>query len=192
MGTGADWLEIVARQHKEWIRIVNGFGEYDYAEDIVQESYLILYKYAKPEKVIENGEIRRGYMYFTLRTTYYLYYNAKHKIKKYSLDTSFVSLGMDGNYDSFIQIEDKTDLREQEAYNMICEKIDNEIENWHWYDKKLFILYRDTDMSIRKIAAETKISWVSIFNTLKNAKNIIKDKLKEDYEDYKNEDYERL
>mgnify|MGYP000102787553 FL=1 len=37
----ADWLEIVARQHKEWIRIVNGFGEDDYAEDIVQESYLI-------------------------------------------------------------------------------------------------------------------------------------------------------
>ena len=52
--------------------------------------------------------------------------------------------------------------------------------------------YRDTNMSIRKIAAETKISWVSIFNTLKNAKNILKEKLKEDYEDYKNQDYERL
>ena len=71
-------------------------------------------------------------------------------------------------------------------------KIDDEIENWHWYDKKLFVLYRDTNMSIRKIAAETNISWVSIFNTLKNAKIILKDKLKEDYEDYKNEDYERL
>ena len=47
-------------------------------------------------------------------------------------------------------------------------------------------------MSIRKIAAETKISWVSIFNTLKNAKNIIKDKLQEDYEDYKNEDYDKI
>lgn len=179
MGT-ADWLAIVAKQHKEWVRIVNGFGEYDYAEDIVQESYLILYKYAKPEKVIENGNIRRGYMYFTLRTTYYLYYNSKRKINKVSID------------DGLLQLEDTNDLREQNAYNMICEKIDNEIENWHWYDKKLFILYRDTDMSIRKIASETKISWVSIFNTLKNAKSIIKDKLSEDYEDYKNEDYERL
>ena len=180
MGARADWLEIVAKQHKEWIRIVNGFGEYDYAEDIVQESYLILYKYAKPEKVIKNNQIRRGYMYFTLRTTYYLYYNSKRKVRKVSID------------DGLLQLEDTNDLREQQAYNMICEKIDDEIENWHWYDKKLFILYRDTDMSIRKIAAETKISWVSIFNTLKNAKNIIKDKLKEDYEDYKNEDYERL
>jgi|TARA_B100000073_G_scaffold311754_1_gene285054 DNA-directed RNA polymerase specialized sigma24 family protein len=179
MGT-AKWLEIVAKQHKEWIRIVNGFGEYDYAEDIVQESYLILYKYAKPEKVIENGNIRRGYMYFTLRTTYYLYYNSKRKVRKVSID------------DGILQLEDTNDLREQEAYNKICEKIDEEIENWHWYDKKLFILYRDTPMSIRKIASETKISWVSIFNTLKNSKNIIKDKLSEDYEDYKNEDYERL
>ena len=180
MGSGADWLAIVARQHKEWIRIVNGFGEYDYAEDIVQESYLILHKYAKPERVIENNEIRRGYMYFTLRTTYYLYYNSKRKVRKVSID------------DGILQLEDTTDMREQEAYNLICEKIDNEIDNWHWYDKKLFILYRDTDMSIRKIASETRISWVSIFNTLKNAKNIIKEKLSEDYQDYKNEDYERL
>ncbi len=180
MGTTADWLGLVAKQHKEWIKIVNGFGEYDYAEDIVQESYLILYKYAKPEKVIENGIIRRGYMYFTLRTTYYLYYNSKRKVRKVSID------------DGLLQLEDNTDLREQDAYNLICEKIDDEIEDWHWYDKKLFVLYRDTNMSIRKIAAETKISWVSIFNTLKNAKIILKDKLKEDYEDYKNEDYERL
>ena len=165
----ADWLEIVARQHKEWIRIVNGFGEYDYAEDIVQESYLILYKYAKPEKVIENGIIRRGYMYFTLRTTYYLYYNSKRKVRKVSID------------DGVIQLEDDSDLREQEAYNYICEKIDQEIEDWHWYDKKLFVLYRDTNMSIRKIAAETKISWVSIFNTLKNAKNILKEKRESHY-----------
>jgi DNA-directed RNA polymerase specialized sigma24 family protein len=180
MGKSAQWLALVAKQHQEWIKVVNGFGEYDYAEDIVQQSYLILYKYAKPEKVIENGYIRRGYMYFTLRSTYYAYYNQKRKISKVSID------------DGFLQLEDKTDLKEQEAYNKICMKIDEEINNWHWYDRKLFILYRNTDMSIRKIAAETKISWVSIFNTLKNAKNIIKDKLQEDYEDYKNEDYDKI
>jgi len=180
MGKGAQWLEIVAKRHNEWIKIVNGFGEYDYAEDIVQESYLILYKYAKPERVIKDNEISRGYMYFTLRTTYYLYYNSKRKVSKVSID------------DGLFQLEDKVDLSEQIAYNKICQKIDQEIDNWHWYDRKLFILYRDTDMSIRKIASETKISWVSIFNTLKNAKNIIKDKLSEDYEDYKNQDYERL
>jgi hypothetical protein len=53
-------------------------------------------------------------------------------------------------------------------------------------------LYSQTDMSIRKLAAETTISWVSIFNTLKNLKQDLKDKLQEDYIDLKNEDYERI
>jgi len=119
-------------------------------------------------------------MYFTLRTTYYLYYNSKRKISKVYID------------DNILQLIDDTDLKEHEAYNKICKKIDQEIDNWHWYDKKLFILYRDSGMSIRKIAAETKISWVSIFNSLKNAKNIIKNKLSEDYEDYKNQDYDKI
>tara|TARA_B100001250_G_scaffold126068_1_gene107266 strand:- start:28 stop:570 length:543 start_codon:yes stop_codon:yes gene_type:complete len=180
MGEGAEWLGVVAKQHDEWIRIVRSFGEKNYAEDIVQQSYLILHKYAEPDKVIENGKIRRGYMYFTLRTTYYLYYNQKRKVKKVSID------------DGILQLIQSDNVEENDAYNQICQKIDKEIENWHWYDKKLFVLYRDSGLSIRKLAAETKISWVSIFNTLKNAKNIIKDKFYEDYEDFKNQDYDRL
>tara|TARA_R110000787_G_scaffold42097_1_gene103510 strand:+ start:1928 stop:2068 length:141 start_codon:yes stop_codon:yes gene_type:complete len=37
---GTDWLNIVARQHEDWIKIVNSFGEFNYAEDIVQEAYI--------------------------------------------------------------------------------------------------------------------------------------------------------
>ena len=33
------WLNIVAKHHKEYVRIVESFGEYFYAEDIVQEAY---------------------------------------------------------------------------------------------------------------------------------------------------------
>ena len=119
-------------------------------------------------------------MYFTLRTTYYLFYNQKKKVRKVSID------------DGILQLIQSDNIKENDAYNKICQKVDDELENWHWYDKKLFILYRDSGLSIRKLAAETKISWVSIFNTLKNAKNIIKEKLGEDYEDFKNEDYDRL
>ena len=42
--------------------------------------------------------------------------------------------------------------------------------------KNCFILYRDSNLSIRGIAAETGISWVSIYHTLKDAKAM---KLKE-------------
>jgi len=70
--------------------------------------------------------------------------------------------------------------------------IDEHIDSWRWYEKKLFTLYRDTELSIRGIASETNISWVSIFNTLKHAKNELNDKFKEDWEDYRNRDWEHL
>jgi DNA-directed RNA polymerase specialized sigma24 family protein len=175
-----NWLNIIAQNHKEWIKIVRSFGEINYAEDIVQETYLALYKYASKEKIIKNGVVSKGYMYITLRSIYYQFYNKKHKIQKLYLD------------DIHVQLYDESNIKEQKAFHKICLMIDDEIDKWHWYDKVLFKTYRDTDLSIRRIAKETKISWVSIFNTLKNSKNIIKHKFSEDWEDYKNEDFEKL
>ena len=70
--------------------------------------------------------------------------------------------------------------------------IDEEIDNWHWYDRKLFKLYRDTDMSMRDIAAETKISLISIFHSIKNYKEILKNKFENDYQDYITNDYTNI
>ena len=179
---GLDWLNIVASQHEDWIKIVNGFGEYNYAEDIVQEAYIRLIKYATPQNIIKNNKVSRGYMFFTLRSLYFQYYNSKRKIQKVSID----------NEVNLLQIADKTNLEEHEAFNRVCILIDEVAEDWAWYDRKLFKLYRDTDLSIRKIAAETNISWVSIFNTLKNCKTDVRSRLGETYEDYKNEDYDRI
>ena len=53
MGKSAQWLEKVAERHTEWVNIIKGFGEYEYAEDLVQECYITLYKYANEEKIIE-------------------------------------------------------------------------------------------------------------------------------------------
>ena len=176
------WLGIVAKRHKEWIKIVKSFGENDFAEDIVQEAYLTMYKYANEDKIIRNGIVSRGYMYFTLRSLYYQYYNSKRNITKLSID--------DEEYT--YQIEDDSEMDEQVAFNKICMLIDDHIDNWRWYEKKLFTLYRDSDLSIRGIANETNISWVSIFNTLKHAKNELKENFSEDWEDYKNQDYDRI
>jgi DNA-directed RNA polymerase specialized sigma24 family protein len=176
------WLGIVAKRHKEWINIVKSFGEYDFAEDIVQEAYLTIYKYANEDKIIRNGIVSRGYMYFTLRSLYYQYYNSKRNITKLSID--------DEEYT--YQIEDDSEMDEQIAFNKICMLIDDHIDNWRWYEKKLFTLYRDSDLSIRGIANETNISWVSIFNTLKHAKNELKENFSETWEDYQNQDYDRI
>jgi len=177
-----DWLEYAFKEHSKWIKVIESFGEYEYAEDLVQEAYIVLYKYAKPDNVIKDGKISEGYMFFTLRSVLYQYYNKKKKVVKLYIDDD----------DSTLQLKDDTFLEEQEAYNKLCLLIDEEIEKWHWYNRKLFKLYRDTDLSIRGIAKETGISFVSIFHSLKNAKDKLRDKFNEDFLDYFNEDYDRI
>lgn len=182
MDKSAQWLAKVAERHTEWINIIKAFGEYEYAEDLVQETYLILYKYANEEKVIKDGVVSRGYLYFSLRSTFFQFYKNKRKIKKVSID----------NEEHTYEIADHSEMDEQIAYNKICTMIDDHIEDWRWYEKKLFTLYRDSGLSIRGIAKETNISWVSIFNTLKNAKHELKEKFQDDWTDLKLEDYERI
>ena len=174
------WIEQVAKHHKEWVEIIHKLGEFDYAEDIVQESYIALMKYANADKLIDaNGFVRKGYMFFTLRSLYYQFYNKKKKINKVSFD---------GCWELF----DDSNVEEHKAYNDICLLIDDEIDNWHWYDRKLFKLYRDTDMSMRDIAKETNISLISIFHSIKNYKEILSIKFQKDYQDYINNDYNQI
>ena len=91
-----------------------------------------------------------------------------------------------------IRIPDIDNLDVEEGYNNFCILLDKKVDTFNWYDQKLWRLYSQTDMSIRKIASETNISWVSIFNSLKNIKNDLREDLKEDYEDWLNKDFERL
>tara|TARA_R100001463_G_scaffold28410_4_gene65073 strand:+ start:272 stop:823 length:552 start_codon:yes stop_codon:yes gene_type:complete len=178
----AKWLNIVAKQHDKWIKLVQDLGESNFAEDIVQEAYIVLYKYTNEQNIIKNGKVSEGYMFFTLRSVLFQYYNAKNKLKRQDItDVEF-----------FNKIPDVDDLDIEKGYNDFCVLLDKKVDTFHWYDKKLWKLYSQTNMSIRKIASETKISWVSIFNTLKNIKNDLREDLKEDYEDWKNKDFEHL
>ena len=106
------WIEQVAKHHKEWVEVIYKLGETEYAEDIVQESYMALIKYADAKKLIdENGKVRKGYMFFTLRSLYYQFYNKKKKVNKVSFDEQW-------------EIFDDSNLEEHEAYNEICLMID--------------------------------------------------------------------
>ena len=182
MGKSAQWLAKVAERHTEWVNVIKGFGEYEYCDDLVQETYLILYKYANEEKVIKDGVVSRGYMYFTLRSTYFQFYKNKRKIKKVSLD----------NEEHTYEIPDDTQMDEQIAYNKICTMIDDHIQDWRWYERRLYQLYRDSGLSIGGIAKETFLIFLLFFNTLKNAKHELKQKFQEDYDDYINNDFEQL
>jgi len=174
-----EWLNIVAKDHKEWVKVVESFGEDFFAEDIVQEAYLRIYKYCQPENIIKNGQVNKGFMYFTLRNLYLLHLRSNSRLEKIPLEQVVIK-------------DEPSEMEREEAYYKLLMKIQDEVDSWHWYDQKLFEVYKDTDLSIRDIAKETTISSSSIFNTLKNCKAKIKEAVGEEYEDYKNTDFELI
>ena len=183
-------LNILAKRHTEWVKMAKAFKiSEDKANELVQEMYLRMHDYTKDVKRImyNEKEINTFYIYITLRNLYYSKFtnykkknktilfsdideeNFKHIINKMSYDID----EFEDNYKKKVNLE--------ALYN----KIDSVIEDWYWYDKKLTKLYLNTDMSMRDISKETKISLSSIFNTLTNAKEKIRKESKKEYKKYK-------
>lgn len=166
--------------HKEWVKIVNSFGEYFFAEDIVQETYLMLLKWSNEEKLFTNGNLNKGYVWLALKNTFLMSLRNENKIQKVDIE----SIAM-------LQQEQNNELK-HESYSRLLTILDQEVASWHWYDQKLFKLYKDSNLSMREISKETNISVTSIFNTIKNCKARINESVGETYEDYINEDYELI
>ncbi len=73
----------------------------------------------------------------------------------------------------------KTDItdEEEESAAAFYEKIDGVIESFQWFHKKLFKLYSKEFRSIRKLSEATKISYKTVFKTVKECKEEIKKKI---------------
>ena len=69
-------------------------------------------------------------------------------------------------------------------FDEIFDKIDRITKDWYWYDKKIFNIHFYNEMSMRKISRETKISLSSIFNTLSNVKQKIREGAINEYRKY--------
>lgn len=166
-------LELLAAKHKDWVKMVKSFGCPDHlAEDIVQEMYLRMHKYSiTPEKIMYGEEVNTFFIYVSLRNLWVDYTKIKKRI-------SFADLP---KYESG-GLEYPT---QEEEMQELVKGIWQEIESWHWYDEKLFTLYMKTEMSMRDLSSETKISLRSIFNTIKNGKERIQTNCKDSYEAYK-------
>ena len=153
--------------------MTKSFGaDQELAQDIVQEMYVRLYDYVKDvNKIMYNEtEVNTFFVYVTLRNMYGAVMKAKARFE--FVDVSILE---DELIFEEANIEAETELKS--LYEEIWETADD----WHWYDKKIFHLYHNTDMSIRTLADETKISARSIFNTLKNARERIQTDCNETY-----------
>ena len=173
-------LNELAKHHNEWVHIVKTFGEHNTCEDIVQEMYIKLNKYTKLDNITNNGKLNKSYVWLTLRN---LYYNQQKQSNKVN----------------YIDIEDckglealNTSNEELSAQSRLNDKVNGEIESWHWADKLLFEIYLNEGKSMRKLAEDTGISVTTIFWTIKKCKQRLRENVGEDYDDYYNRDFELI
>ena len=182
-------LEILATKHNDWIKMASSFKlNKNDANELVQEMYIRMYDYTKDINRImyKENEINTFYIYITLRNLYYTNYTNYGKRKKITLFTDIEEQYNYGINNIANNDEDtNTDYDKKVKLEDLCNKIDGIIDKWYWYDKKLTKLYFNTNMSMRDISKETKISLSSIFNTLTNAKEKIRKETKEEYKKYK-------
>jgi len=168
-------LELVCKYHLEWVSVVKRLGAGDYAEDIVQEMYLKLHKYSSYDKCIVDGKVNKYYIFLTLKSILFSYFSERKKILKV-------------NIDDFEIKDEESNLQTEIDYNDFCLKVDEELKNVHWFHKQVFDIYNGVDKtSFRKLEKETNISYISLYNSVKICKDIIKKNLKDDYEKIRNE-----
>lgn len=168
----------MADKHEDWLNMAKSFGlSTDDSNELVQQMYVRVYGYVDNiDKILYNdNEVNTFYIYVTLRN---LYLSTHHKP-----NNKFVYL------DDFVKLDEIPDdsfdiINQKEEFENLIGKIESEVDKWYWYDKKIFNIHFAEGMSMRKIAKETKISLSSIFNTLTNIKQKIRNKTKKDYEKY--------
>lgn len=175
-------LELLAKDHKMWLKMLIDMGCSVYvAEDIVQSMYLRLHKYIKdPKKIMyKDDEVNRFFVYVTLKNMY-----ISHKKSKFL----FFEIREDEyQTDDLLNIEYNAEM--DDAFFRFISKIEDEMKTWHRYDRILSEQYFKTEYSLRDISKGTGISLTSIFNSIRSNKKIIKQKFSEDWQDFKNGDY---
>jgi len=166
-------LELLAPRHKEWIAMSIKLGA-ENPEDAVQDMYLKMHKFVKdPERIMYGDKVNTFFIWRTLRSIIVSDFRKKSREQPEPEAKEIIEQAQEVNYD------------EQASFTALTDKIWSSTEDWHWYDKKLFKLYHTTDNTIRSIGEKTNISDRSIWNTLDNCRQRLREDCKKEYDDWK-------
>ena len=148
-------LEKVYQDHKKWINTSLNFGcTKTEAEDIVGDMYVIIGSMLNKGLDISYGsKVNYFYIYRTLKTNFLKMYNKKKKENKISID-----LVLNLSTGEYID------------YNKANQVVEAELENLHWYDKKVYNMIQ-YDYSITELSNKTNISYHSLYNTFRKVKD---------------------
>ena len=154
-------LDFLVVRHSEWVRMAHSVSQWP--DESLQEAYLKLHNRFEDDM---DGLLNRHpnevsmYVWLTLRSCSAKIAERESKNQELPED---------------LELEDEN---YQEANTSeLVESLKERIEDWHWYDKRLFELHFFERYPMRKISRETGISLSSIWHTLKTCKNRLNDYL---------------
>lgn len=123
------------------------------AEDIVGDMYYTI------SKMLKNGldisykdDINYFYIYKTIKSNFLQLCKKKKRENNISLDNTTELI--DSDYINFEEVN---------------EKIEEELDKMHWYNKKVFNLIQN-ECNITELSRKTNIPYHSLYNTYKNTK----------------------
>ena len=179
-------LELLAKQHDDWIRIAYNMTEdMDEAKDLVQEMYLVVLEGKRSIKDITyKDQINRYFVWKLLRSLFIDEYRRKNSKKSV---VTFELREEDSAIEGVVY-----DYSEDDSFSSIVDKIKEITSDWKPYDKKLFDLYFMQGLSLRKIAKGAGIGLNSIHNSVKSYREALREELSEDLMDYFNGDYDKI
>ena len=131
--------------------------------------------YLKLLVLIQNGiditykdDINDFYIYKVLRTMFLDLCRKEKRTQVVDLTDDYI------NY--LIEEKTKVELEDVKLFEEAFDKVNEALDEMHWYDKKVFELVQDTG-NISELARNTTIEYRSLYNTYQKVKRKIKEKL---------------
>ena len=162
-------LGIIAKDEIKWRKMANYLGaRWGDIDDCVQNMYLKLAEIQETEGSLQRLETPAGgvntfYIFKILQSAVINVYRAENKV--YDHEAQF----------NPIESPDESEYR----YQQLMARIKEVIDTMHEYDQMILELYFVYGHSLRQIEKRTGITVTSVYNTLKNAKQYIKNHSKD-------------
>ena len=165
-----DVLNILHKYQDKWLSIATNLlyrEDEQSVKDTVQEMYLVIYDQIQEDKlkaqqVIINNKPHFGIIKRTILQIIQQEANNNNKLPK---DNNRILTNIADN--------------QTENIEELTTRIEQILQDMHWFDRKLFKLYVKKFNSVRTLAKETKLGHVTVYNTINKCRNNIKKKLNE-------------
>ena len=157
-------------------------GSYEIASYIVQMVFLRLLELESEGRTnfYEEDSLNFFYVYRSCINTALKYQRTKKRINKVSIE--------DMTHD---QIEFEEYPEQKAAMEKLINYMEEELDEFHWYDAKMMRIHMN-GTSMNKLHRDSEIGLTSIKNTIKNGKARIYQKIKEDFQDFQNGDFDKI